>query len=64
MIRPSSKRQMVVVENLDDVPDFSSEAEEVEYWDTHELGGEALEKMGPLDDILGPPDRTRQRPTP
>jgi hypothetical protein len=61
MIRRFDRPRMIIVTSLDDVPDFGSEAEEAEYWDTHELGGEALEKMGPLDDILGPPD---QRPSP
>lgn len=52
MIRPSSKRHMILVESLDDVPDFGSEAEEAEYWDTHELGGEGLKRMRPLNEIL------------
>jgi hypothetical protein len=46
---------MEVVERFEDVPDFESEAEEVEYWETHSLGGEALERMGSLDEVLGPP---------
>jgi len=65
MIRVSkTARPMKVVESLDDLPDFKSEADEAEFWATHELGQEILDAMGPLDDILGPPDRTRQRPAP
>lgn len=58
------KPRMKVLESWDDLPDFENEAEEAEFWATHELGPEILDAMGPLDDILGPPDRTRQRPHP
>jgi hypothetical protein len=53
---------MKVIESLDDLPDFRNEAEEAEFWATHELGGAALEKMGALDDVLGPPDSSRVPP--
>jgi len=56
MIRSSSKQRMVMVENLDDLPNFASEAEEAAYWDTHELGGEALERMRPLGEVLRGPE--------
>ncbi len=55
---------MKVLESWDDLPEFENEAEEAEFWATHELGQEILDAMGPLDDILGPPDPRRQRPAP
>ena len=60
MIRVSkTKRPTKVLESLDDLPEFKSEAEEAEFWSTHELGQKILDAMGPLDDVLGPPDPTR-----
>ena len=65
MIRVSkTKRPTKVLESLDDLPDFKSEAEEAEFWATHELGSKILDAMGPLDDVLGPPDPSRRRPAP
>ncbi len=46
------KQPRIAVEDFDDVPDFASEAEEAEYWATHELAGAALEQMRPLDEVL------------
>ena len=65
MIRTSkTAAPMKVLESWDDLPDFESEAEEAEFWATHELGPQILDAMGPLDDVLGPPDPSRRRPTP
>ena len=65
MIRISkTSPPMKVLESLDDLPDFKSEAEEAEFWGTHELGPAILDAMEPLDDILGPPDESRRRPAP
>ena len=58
------KSPMKVLESWDDLPDFKSEAEEAEFWATHELGSKILDAMGPLDDVLGPPDPSRRRPAP
>jgi hypothetical protein len=55
---------MTVLESWDDLPEFKSEAEEAEFWATHELGPKILDAMGPLDDVLGPPDPSRRRPAP
>ncbi len=63
MIRLSNKQRMVMVENLDDVPSFASEAEEAAYWDTHELGGEALERMRPLSEVLREPQPGKNGPS-
>jgi hypothetical protein len=55
---------MKVLESWDDLPDFVSEAEEAEFWGTHELGPKILDAMGSLDDVLGSPDPSRQRLAP
>ena len=45
------------------VPRFSSEAEEAEWWQTHSLGQELLDEMGPVplseDEASQPRPRTR-----
>jgi hypothetical protein len=51
-----------VVHNFDEVPAFASEAEEVEYWDTHELGDEILSAMHRDADKRLPPPRPRTKP--
>jgi hypothetical protein len=40
--------ERIIVHSMDDVPDFVSECEEVEYWDTHELAADLFQR-GPLD---------------
>ena len=55
------ERDLVEINSLDEIPDFTSEAEEAEFWSTHGLGDELLDQMGPLDDVL-PPARPRTRP--
>lgn len=57
----ASDNRMTLVERLEDIPQFTSEREEAAYWATHELGGELLEQMGPLDDVLCPPARFQSR---
>jgi hypothetical protein len=60
MIRTSKTKQpTTILESLDDLPEFRSEAEEAEFWSTHELGQEILDAMGSLDDVLPPPDSRR-----
>lgn len=53
--RGETQRQMKVLESLDDVPNFETEAQEADFWATHELGESILEAMGPLDDVLPRP---------
>jgi hypothetical protein len=40
--------ERIIVRNMEEVPDFASECEEVEYWDTHELAADLFQR-GPLD---------------
>jgi hypothetical protein len=44
----STPGERIIVHNMDDVPTFASECEEVEYWDTHELAADVFQR-GPLD---------------
>jgi predicted DNA binding CopG/RHH family protein len=43
--RPSP---MVTIHSWDEVPQFSSEAEESEWWGNHDLGGELLDQFKPV----------------
>ena len=52
-----TKRQMKVLESLDDLPTFRTEAEEADFWATHELGQEILDQMGPMEPGILPPPR-------
>jgi hypothetical protein len=45
--------------DLDHIPVFATEAEEAAYWDDHELGDDALERLGPLPEDILPPARPR-----
>lgn len=53
---------MKIVHQWEDVPAFSSEAEEAEYWATHDLGDELLAQMGPVPPDVLPSERPRRRP--
>jgi CopG antitoxin of type II toxin-antitoxin system len=47
------------IHSLEDIPSFASEDEEAAFWSTHELSEELLANMGPIDDKVLPPPRTR-----
>lgn len=53
---------MTIVRSWEEVPTFATEAEEAAFWDTHELGDELLERMGPGRDPRLPPPRPRTKP--
>ena len=57
-----ARRPMTIVRGWDEVPTFATEAEEAAFWDTHELGNELLEQMGPERDPRLPPPRPRTKP--
>jgi len=62
MIRGSkSARSMDVVQRLEDVPDFETEAQEADFWATHELSEDILEAMRPLESGILPQPRREQR---
>jgi len=51
---------LIVVERAEDIPRGMTEAEEAEFWSTHALGGELLERMRPVPpegDETAPPIR-------
>lgn len=50
--------RLKTVESLDEIPEFRSEAEEAEFWGSHELSDELLAQM------KAPPERVRPRPGP
>src|SRR5215467_14223796 len=56
------KPLMIAIHSWDEVPDFASEAEEADWWGSHELGPELLDQMGPPPEGLLPPPRERTRP--
>ena len=53
---PTSKKKMSIVDSWSDVPKFTSEADETEWWSTHELGDGLLTQMKPVP--LTPEEQT------
>jgi uncharacterized protein (DUF4415 family) len=53
---------MKEVESSEEIPQFSNEAEEAEFWASHSLGETFLEKMKPLPEDILPPARPRTQP--
>lgn len=47
------------IRDLSDVPDFSTEKDAREFWDTHEITEEYLESTGPVPEEDMPPARPR-----
>ena len=56
------RTQATTIEDWDEVPHFASEAEEAEFWATHQLGEGLLGQMGPVPEGALPPPRPRTRP--
>jgi hypothetical protein len=46
---------MQEIHSLEEIPEFTSEAEEAEFWATHSLGEELLERMEPIPEEILPP---------
>ena len=55
---------MTTIHSFEEVPAFTSEAEEAAFWGAHELGDEILSAMGPVPEDILPPPRPRTRPVP
>lgn len=53
---------MVTIHNVDEIPTFTSEREEADFWSTHELGDEVLSRMDAVADDMLPRPRTRPVP--
>jgi hypothetical protein len=61
--RPRAK-SLATVRSWDEVPEDMSEAEEDEFWRTHELGDELFDRAGPLpEEVQSVIERARQRRT-
>lgn len=56
------KTQLGEIQSWDDVPDFETEAEEAEFWDTHTLGERLLDRMEAIPDGVLPPASVRTVP--
>jgi len=54
---------MIPVKRREDIPAFTNEEEEHQYWATHEISSVLLAEMAPMDDFL-PPMRPRTLPVP
>jgi hypothetical protein len=52
---------MKVIHSLDEIPAFASEAEEADFWDTHEFSDELWDSLPSAEDEL-PPPRPRTKP--
>ena len=53
--------RLKVIDSLEDIPSFGSEAEEAAFWDTHEMSDGLWESLPSADTEL-PPPRPRTRP--
>jgi hypothetical protein len=56
-MKKTNARKMIELESWDEVPEFTTEAEEADYWESHSLGQALLDQMRPLsnDDLPRPP---------
>jgi CopG antitoxin of type II toxin-antitoxin system len=62
MTMPPTTRGFTPIHSFDEVPSFSSEEEEAQFWATHELSSDLLSTMKPIDDGTLPPARPRTKP--
>ncbi len=56
------QRAMTIIRSLDEVPAFSSEADEAAFWATHELSDELLAHMEAVPEAVLPRPRTKPIP--
>ena len=59
--RRRAPRRVKTVNRPEDIPRFTSEAEEARFWGEHGLGDAMLERVVAVDRIL-PPPRSRAKP--
>jgi hypothetical protein len=52
-------KPLIEIQSWQEVPEFSTEAEEATFWSTHALGESLLEKMAALPDDLLPTPRSQ-----
>lgn len=54
--RDTKAKNITIVQSLDEIPEFASEAEERDYWGTHALSAKLWTRLpAPSDDELPPP---------
>jgi len=53
---------MTTIQRLDDVPTFTSEAEEAAFWAMHEFSDELLAQMGDIPEAVLPRPQTKSIP--
>jgi hypothetical protein len=56
------ERKLMPLRDPSEIPDNMTEAEEAEFWDTHEITEEFLEKAEPVPEHELPTPRSRTRP--
>ncbi len=54
--------KLVEINSLDEIPQFGSEEEEADFWDTHSFSEELLNSLPPVPDEELPPVRDRTKP--
>ena len=54
---------MTVIHDVREIPAFTTEEEEVSFWETHSLAPELIDEAEPLREEELPPPRPRSRPT-
>ncbi len=57
-----SHKKLKEIQSLEEIPDFTSEAEEAEFWATHSLGERLLDQMEPVPEDELPPSRPPTKP--
>lgn len=59
--RPDPDRPLITIYSLADLPAFTSEAEEHEFWGTHSIADELWDQLPTVPDDELPPPRPRKR---
>lgn len=54
--------KMMPLKDPSEIPEFRNEEEEAEFWATHEITEEFIERAGPVPEGELPPPRSRTRP--
>ena len=57
-----AERKLIPLRDPSEIPENMTEAEEREFWDTHEITEEFLDKAEPVPEDMLPPPRPRTRP--
>lgn len=58
----ATQKTMTTIHNLEEIPAFTDEREEHEFWSTHELSDDLWDRAEPLEPDELPPPRTATTP--